>query len=140
MRNEAAEHNETVVLLWVLVSTQAGACKIYIFSREHEAILLNHKQEKWSHGVNEKGYLWCIYLWCIWMKKDMLIFSSHSFFMSLEIYFRENDFCFISLLIKLFGHFSLSTLRISGHFKWEILVNVKNVVVFSVVLCEANKT
>ena len=34
----------------------------------------------------------------------------------------------------------MSILRISSHFKWEILVNPKNVVVLSVVLCGANET
>ena len=44
------------------------------------------------------------------------------------------------MLIKLFGHFNLSILRISSHFKWEFFVNAKNVVVFFVVLCGANET
>ena len=43
-------------------------------------------------------------------------------------------------LLKLFGHFNLSILITSSHFKWEFLVNVKNVVVFSVVLYGANET
>ena len=43
------------------------------------------------------------------------------------------------MLIKLFGHFNLSILRISSHCKWEFFVNVKNVV-FLVVLCGANET
>ena len=59
-QNETAGHNETVALLCVVVSTRMGVREIYIYSREHEAILLNHKQKKWqkrSHDVNEKGYL-----------------------------------------------------------------------------------
>ena len=47
---------------------------------------------------------------------------------------------FFSLLIKLFGHFNLSILRISSHFKREFFVNAKNVVVFFVALSEANDT
>ena len=59
-QNETAGHNETVALLCVVVSTRTGVREIYIYSREHEAILLNRKQKKWqkrSHDVNEKGYL-----------------------------------------------------------------------------------
>ena len=52
----------------------------------------------------------------------------------------RKDLSFFSLLIKLFGHFNLSILRISSHFKWEFFVNAKNVVVFFVVLCGANET
>ena len=55
-------------------------------------------------------------------------------------YFWGKDLSFFSLLIKLFGHFNLSILRISSHFKWEFLVNAKNVVVFFVALCGANHT
>ena len=61
-------------------------------------------------------------------------------FENLFNYFWGNDLSFFSLLIKLFGHFNLSILRISAYFKWEFFVNTKNVVVFSVVLCEANET
>ena len=74
---------------------------------------------------------------------DLLIFSSRSFsyeFGNLLNYFWGNDLSFFSLLIKLFGHFNLSILRISSHFKWEFFVNAKNVVVFFVVLCGANET
>ena len=85
--------------------------------------------------------------WCEWKKislmGDLLIFSSHSFsyeFGNLLNSFWGNDLSFFSLLIKLFGHFNLSILRISSHFKWEFFVNAKNVVVFFVVLCWANET
>ena len=85
--------------------------------------------------------------WCEWKKislmGDLLIFSSHSFsyeFGNLLNSFWGNDLSFFSLLIKLFGHFNLSILRISSHFKWEFFVNAKNVVVFLVVLCWANET
>ena len=44
-QNETAGHNETVALLCVVVSTRTGVREIYIYSREHEAILLNHKQK-----------------------------------------------------------------------------------------------
>ena len=47
-QNETAGHNETVALLCVVVSTRTGVREIYIYSREHEAILLNHKQKKWQ--------------------------------------------------------------------------------------------
>ena len=47
-QNETAGHNETVALLCVVVSTRMGVREIYIYSREHEAILLNHKQKKWQ--------------------------------------------------------------------------------------------
>ena len=47
-QNETVGHNETVVLLWVLVSTRTWVCKIYISSRELETILLNRKQEKYQ--------------------------------------------------------------------------------------------
>ena len=72
----------------------------------------------------------------------LLIFSSRSFtyeFENLLSHFWGNDLYFFSLLIKRFGHFNLPILRISSHFKWEFLVNAKNVVVFSVVLCGANE-
>ena len=87
------------------------------------------KMTKRSNDVNEKG--------------DLLIFSSHSFsheFENLLNYFWGKDLSFFSLLIKLFGHFNLSILRISSHFKWEFFVNAKNVVVFFVALCWANET
>ena len=74
---------------------------------------------------------------------DLPISSGGSFsygFENLSNYFWGNDLSFFSLLIKLFGHFNLSILRISAYFKWEFFMNTKNVVVFSVVLCEANKT
>ena len=74
---------------------------------------------------------------------NLLIFSSHSFsyeFGNLLNYFWDNDFCFFSLLIKLFAHFNLSILRISCHFKWEFLGNATNVMVFFVVLYGANET
>ena len=48
---DTAGHNETVALLWVLVPAQTWVCKIYISSRELEAILLNHKQEKYLKEV-----------------------------------------------------------------------------------------
>ena len=44
------------------------------------------------------------------------------------------------MLIKLLGHFNISILRISAHFKSEFFVNTKNVVGFFVVLCGANET
>ena len=47
-QNETAGHNETVALLCVVVSTRMGVREIYIYSREHEPILLNHKQKKWQ--------------------------------------------------------------------------------------------
>ena len=74
---------------------------------------------------------------------DLLIFRSRSFsyeFRNLLNYFWGNDLSLFSLLIKLSGHFNLSILRISAHFKWEFFVNNGNVVVFSVVLCGANET
>ena len=52
---------------------------------------------------------------------DLLIFSSSSFsyeFGNILNYFWGNDLSFFSLLIKLFGHFNLSILKISTHFKW----------------------
>ena len=73
----------------------------------------------------------------------LLIFSSCIFSYesgNLLSYFWGNNLCFFSLLIKLFGRFNLSILIIFSHFKWEFLENVKNVVVFSVVLYGANKT
>ena len=82
-----------------------------------------------SNDVNEKG--------------DLLIFSSHSFsheFENLLNYFWGKDLSFFSLLIKLFGHFNLSVLRSSSHFKWEFFANAENVVVFFVVLHGANET
>ena len=74
---------------------------------------------------------------------DLLIFSDRSFsyeFGNLLNYFWGIDLSFFSLLIKLFGHFNLSILRISAHFKLDFFVNTENVVVFSVVLCGANAT
>ena len=74
---------------------------------------------------------------------DLPISSGGSFsykFENLLNYFWGNDLSFSSLLIKLFGHFNLSILRISSHFKSEFFVNAKNVVVFFVVLCGANET
>ena len=59
------------------------------------------KMTKRSNDVNEKG--------------DLLIFSSHSFsheFENLLNYFWGKDLSFFSLLIKLFGHFNLSVLRV----------------------------
>ena len=44
------------------------------------------------------------------------------------------------MLKKPFEHFDLSILRIFSHFKEEFLVNAKNVVAFSVILCGANET
>ena len=67
------------------------------------------KMTKRSNDVNEKG--------------DLLIFSSHSFsheFENLLNYFWGKDLSFFSLLIKPFGHFNLSVLRSSSHFKWEL--------------------
>ena len=61
------------------------------------------------------------------------------FVLSLKSYFWGND-CFFLFLMKRFGHFNLSILWSSFHFKWEFLVNTKTVVIFSVVLCEANET
>ena len=74
---------------------------------------------------------------------DLPISSGVSFsyeFENLLNYFWGNDLSFFSLLIKLFGHFNRTNLRISAYFKWEFFVNTKNVMVFSVVLCEANET
>ena len=74
---------------------------------------------------------------------DLPIFNSHSFSYEFENLLNSiwgNDLSYFSLLIKLFGHFNLSILRISFHFKWELFVNAKNVVVFFVVLCGANET
>ena len=74
---------------------------------------------------------------------DLLIFSSRSFsfeFGNLLNYFWVKDLSFFSLLIKLFGHFNLSILRISSYFKWEFFMNTKNVVVFFCALCGANET
>ena len=74
---------------------------------------------------------------------ELLIFSSRSFsyeFRNLLNYFWGNDLKFFSFLIKLFGHFNLSILRISSRFKWEFFVNIKNVVVFSIVLCGTGET
>ena len=73
---------------------------------------------------------------------NLLIFSSRGF--SYELgnllnYFWGNDLSLFSLLIKLFGHFNLSILRIFSNFKW-VFVNTKNAVAFSVVLCGANET
>ena len=73
----------------------------------------------------------------------LLIFGSRSFnyeFGNLLSYFWGNDLCSLSLLIKRFGHFNLSILRISSHFKREFLVNAKYLVVFSVALCGINET
>ena len=82
--------------------------------------------------------------WCEWkgisFMCDLLIFSSRSFsyeFGNLLNYFWGKYLSFFSLL---FGHFNLSILTIPSHFKWEFLVNAKNVVVFFVVLCGANET
>ena len=58
-QNETAGHNDTVVLLWVPESTWMRVCEIYIASREREAILLNHQQEKWQKDA------------MMWMKKDI---------------------------------------------------------------------
>ena len=98
---------------------------------------LNYKQEIWQKEA------------MMWMKKDifygysfMLIFSSYNFsykFGKLLSYFWGNDLSVFLLLIKLFGHFNPSILRISSQCKWEFLVNAQNVVVFSVVLCGANQ-
>ena len=67
----------------------------------------------------------------------LLIFSSRNFsyeFGNSSSYFWGNDFCFFLLLVRLFGHFNLSILRTSSHFKWEFLVNGKNVV-YSLLFC-----
>lgn len=61
-----------------------------------------------------------------------------AFVLSLKSYFWGND-CFFLFLMKRFGHFNLSILWSSFHFKWAFLVNTKTVVIFSVVLCEANE-
>ena len=61
-----------------------------------------------------------------------------AFVLSLKSYFWGND-CFFLFLMKRFGHFNLSILWSSFHFKWAFLVNAKTVVIFSVVLCEANE-
>ena len=85
--------------------------------------------------------------WCEWkgisFMCDLLIFSNRSFsyeFGNLLNFFWGKDLGFFSLLIKLFEHFNLTNLRTSSHFKWEFIVNAKNVVVFFVVLCGANET
>ena len=72
------------------------------------------KMTKRSHDVNEKGYLSCAI--CLFV-------VAAAFLISLEIYeiILRKWFRFFSLLIKLFQHFNLSILRISSHFKWEIL-------------------
>ena len=82
--------------------------------------------------------------WCEWkgisFMCDLPIFSSRSFsyeFGNLLNYFWGKYLSFFSLL---FGHFDLSILTIPSHFKWEFLVNAKNMVVFFVVLCGANET
>ena len=67
----------------------------------------------------------------------LLHFSFHSFsceFGNLLIYFWGNDFCFFLLLIKFFGHFDLSILKISSYYKREFLVNAENLVLFPSVL------
>ena len=88
---------------------------------------------KRSHDVNEKLYFWCEF--CLFL-------VAASFLMSLEIYcvIFEEIICFFLLLITLLERFNLSILRISSHFEREFLVNTKNVVVFSLVLCGANET
>ena len=89
---------------------------------------------KRSHDVNEKRYFSCAI---------GLFLVAAAFLMSSIIqlnYIWGKDLSFFLLLIKLFGHFNLSILRIFSHFKWEFFVNAKNVVVFFVVLCGANKT
>ena len=103
--------------------------------------------ETWGHTFKPTTEKWQKEA-MMWMKKisfmcDWLIFSSHSFsyeFGNLLNYFWGNDLSFFSLLIKRFGYFNLSVLKISSHFKWEFFVNVKNVKVFFVVLCGANET
>ena len=110
--NETAGHNETVILLWVLVSTRTWVCKIYISSRELEAILLNHKQEKY-----QKEAMMCIMIDIFDARSAY--FSSHSFsyeFGNSLSYFWRNNFCLSLLLIRLFEHFNLSILSISSHF------------------------
>ena len=51
----------------------------------------------------------------------LVIFSSRNFsceFGNSLSYFWGNDFCFFLLLVRLFGNFNLSILKISSHFKW----------------------
>ena len=85
--------------------------------------------------------------WCEWKEIsftwDLLIFSNRSIsyeFGNLLNFFWGKDLGFLSLLIKLFEYFNLTNLRTSSHFKWEFIVNAKNVVAFLVVLCGANET
>ena len=118
-------------MLWVLVSTRTWVCKIYISSRELEAILLNHKQEKYQ----KEAIMW-IKIDILYALYALLIFSSRSFsyeFGNLLKHFWRNDFCFFLFLIRLFGHFNISISRIFSHFKWEFLVSAINVEIFSVV-------
>ena len=107
-------------LLWVIVSNRPRVCKIYISSRELEAILLNRNKK---NGKTKP--------WCEWKRISLmyalLIYSSRSFsyeYVNLPS-FRRNDFYFFLLLIKLFRHSNPSILRISSHFKWELLINAK---------------
>ena len=76
---------------------------------------------KTNNKKNDKKKPW--YEWKrISFMCNLLIFISRSFsyeFGNLLNYFWGNDLSFFSLLIKLFGHFNLSILRISSHFKWE---------------------
>ena len=111
-----------------------GDCEIYIASQDFEAILLNYQQES---GQKKS--------WCEWkgisFMCDLPILSGSRFsyeFRNFLNYFWGNDLSFVSLLIKLFGYFNLSVLRISSHFKWEFFMNTKNVEVLSVALCGAN--
>ena len=135
-RNETAGHNETVVLLWVPELTCTESLKPICFKGTWRYIFTPpiRKMTKRSHDVNEKGYLSCAI--------DLFLVAS-AFLMSSIIklnYFWGKDLSFFLLLIKLFGHFNLSILKISSHFKWDFFVNAKNVVVFFVILCGANET
>ena len=87
-----------------------------------------------SHDLNEKRYFSCAT--CLFLVAAAFFYD----FRNLLIYIWGNYLSSVSSLIKLFGHFNLSCLRISSHFKWEFFVNAKNVVVFFVVLCGANET
>ena len=63
------------------------------------------------NDVNGKGYLSCAI--CLFLVVFLVTYE----FGYLLNYFLGNDLNFCSLLIKLFGHFNLSVLRISSHFK-----------------------